>query len=291
MDTWLTFHCHFHCHCIPKKQEESYVRENAQKSAEFISAALPSEVFDKEYTAMITRLASKEWFTARMSACTLIANSFTRFNPSEQEIQVQHFANLCRDEVPMVRRVAAQNLGQMVTNVVESKGKHCAGPNGMITTTLIPLYEEMASHNQPDSVRLHTSTNCVAFGSGMSKVQSLKGKDDLSVAAANVLVKRIIPLIVATIDDRSWRVRWTAASKFAEVVRAFEQLDETLDHLIPAYEKLLQDPEAEVSVFSYLSLFKILHIFKIYPSLRTKFRSEQQRHLILLKYRNANMKF
>ena len=224
------------------------MRENAQKSAEQISEALPSEAFHKQYTAMITRLATKEWFTARMSACSLIASSFKRFIPSEQEIQVQHFATLCRDEAPMVRRVAAQNLGQMVKNVVESRGRHCVGPDGMLTTTFIPLYEELASNEQPDSVRLHTATNCVAFGEGMTKLQTLKGRDDLSTAAADVLVNRIIPLIVATIDDRSWRVRWTAASKFAEVVEAFEKLDGASDHLIPAYEKLLQDPEAEVSI-------------------------------------------
>ena len=229
--------------------EENYVRDNAKKSAEQISAALPSEVFHKEYAAMLSRLATNEWFTARMSACALIASSFTRFIPSEQEAQVQHYATLCRDEIPMVRRVAAQHLGKMVTNVAESKGKHCVGPDGMLTTTFIPLYEEMASNEQPDSVRLHTSTNCIDFGIAMTKVQTLKGRDNLSVAAADVLVKKIVPLIVATIDDRSWRVRWTAASKFADIVAAFEKLDGAIDHLIPAYEKLLQDPEAEVSSF------------------------------------------
>ena len=209
---------------------------------------------------MITRLATKQWFTARMSACTLIADSFSKFVPSEQEAQIQHFANLCRDEAPMVRRAAAQSLGQMVTNVIESKGKHCVGPDGMLTTTFIPLYEELAANDQPDSVRLHTAANCVAFGIGMSKIQALKGRDDLSVAAADVLVKRIIPLIVATIDDRSWRVRWTAASKFAEVVGAFEKVEGTLDHLIPAYERLLQDPEAEVSSFCVIKA-----LFLLYP--------------------------
>ena len=235
---------------IPIFIEEKFVRENAQTSAEQISAALPSDIFHGEYTAMITRLATKEWFTARMSACALIANSFTRFTPSEQEIQVQHYANLCRDDAPMVRRMAAENLGRMVTNVVEAKGKHCVGPDGMLTTTFLPLYEELASNEQPDSVRLHTATNCVAFGRGISNVQTLKGRDELSVAAAAVLVKRIVPLIVATIDDRSWRVRWTAASKFADVVSAFEKLPGAIDYMIPAYEKLLQDPEAEVCSIS-----------------------------------------
>ena len=62
----------------------------------------------------------------------------------------------------------------------------------------------------------------------------------------DALVKRILPLIAATIDDRSWRVRWTAASKFADVVHAFKTLHGAMDALVPNYEKLLQAPEAEV---------------------------------------------
>mmetsp|Transcript_11423 Transcript_11423/g.12707 ORF Transcript_11423/g.12707 Transcript_11423/m.12707 type:complete len:607 (-) Transcript_11423:318-2138(-) len=237
--------------------EENYVRENAQKSAEQIANALPGENFHKEYAAMVTRLATKEWFTARVSACALISIPFNRFIPSEQEIQCQHFANLCRDDVPMVRRVAAHYLGQMVTNIVDVQAEHCVGPDGMLTTTFMSLFEELASNEQPDSVRLHTAQNCVAFGKGMSKVHALKGRDNLNVAAADVLIKRIVPLVVATIDDRSWRVRWTAASKFAEVVAAFEKLPGTMDTLIPAYEKLLQDPEAEVRTSATLNLAEI----------------------------------
>ena len=195
---------------------------------------------------MLARLATKEWFTARMSACGLIASGFSRLTPTQHETHVQHFASLCRDDVPMVRRVAAQHLGKLLISVVEAKGKHCVGPDGMLTTTFITLYEELGSSEQPDSVRLQTTENCVAFGVGITLVQALVGRDDLNVAAANVLVKRILPLIVSTIDDRSWRVRWTAASKFALVVNAFARLEGAMDSLIPAYEKLLQDPEAEV---------------------------------------------
>ena len=237
--------------------EETFVRENAQRSAEQISFALPKDHYHSKYTDMISRLAKKEWFTARISACVLIATSFDRFSPSEQEIQVDHFASLCRDDVPMVRRAAAQNLGKMVLNITEIKGAHGVGPDGMLTTTFIPLYEELASSEQPDSVRLHTTENCIAFGKGMTIVQQLKGKDELSVDAANVLVKKIVPLIVATIEDRSWRVRWTAASKFAEVIEAFAELDGTMDSLIPAYEKLLQDPEAEVKTAATLNLAEV----------------------------------
>jgi len=68
------------------------------------------------------------------------------------------------------------------------------------------------------------------------------------------LLQRILPLIVATIDDRSWRVRWTAAAKFANVIKAYNSIPGTMDALIPAYEKLLQDPEAEVRTAATFNL-------------------------------------
>jgi len=251
---------HIHTLLVPLEillsVEESTVRENAQKSAEIISQALPEDDYHSKYAGMITRLANKEWFTARISACVLITVSFKKFTNSEQEQQANHFANLCRDDVPMVRRAAAQNLGNVVLSIVETKGVLSVGPGGMLTTAFIPLYEELASNEQPDSVRLHTTENCMAFGKGMALLQQNKSADGLSTEAANVLIKRIIPLITATIEDRSWRVRWTAASKFAQVIEAFKDLEGTyaMDTLVPAYEKLLQDPEAEVKTAATLNL-------------------------------------
>jgi serine/threonine-protein phosphatase 2A regulatory subunit A len=68
------------------------------------------------------------------------------------------------------------------------------------------------------------------------------------------LIQRSLPLVVATIDDRSWRVRWTAAAKFATVIAAFNPIPGAMDALIPAYEKLLQDPEAEVRTAATFNL-------------------------------------
>lgn len=68
------------------------------------------------------------------------------------------------------------------------------------------------------------------------------------------LIHRLLPLIVATIDDRSWRVRWTAAAKFADVIKAYNPIPGAMDALIPAYEKLLQDPEAEVRTAATFNL-------------------------------------
>jgi len=112
-------------------------------------------------------------------------------------------------------------------------------------------------------VRLQTTKNCIAVGKALSdlKIASSSRNENVenSLTQANgaILVKRVLPLVVATIDDRSWRVRWTAASKFAEVVKAFANIPGAVDSLIQAYEKLLQDPEAEVRTAATLNLSEV----------------------------------
>lgn len=226
--------------------EETTVRENAQKSAAMISTALPLDHFHSKFAPMLARLATKEWFTARISACILIASSYEKFTPAEQEANVGYFANLCRDEVPMVRRSAAQNLGKIVDMIVTIEGERSAGVDGLVTTTIVPLYEHLANNEQPDSVRLHTPENCVSFGKSIRKIYNKVSGNRMVQDSIHVAIQKILPLIIATTEDRSWRVRWTAASTFADVISAFSFLEGSMDLLIPAYEKLLQDPEAEV---------------------------------------------
>lgn len=227
--------------------EEGTVRDRAAESAKKVADVLSGDKFCEVFASMVSRLASKEWFTARMSACGLIAEGFYRLNEGLQKTQIEQYASLCRDDAPMVRRVASQNLGPLLSNVIKSQGAAAIAPDGTVTTTLLPLYEELAANDQ-DSVRLQTTENCVAFGTAVSM---------LSVPLPKNLMGRILPLIVATTDDRSWRVRWTAASKFAEVVNAFVGVEGAVEVLIPAFEKLLQDPEAEVRTAATFNLSRV----------------------------------
>jgi serine/threonine-protein phosphatase 2A regulatory subunit A len=240
--------------------EETTVRDAASVSAQAILHQLVDNVHTEsldEYASMIQRLATKEWFTARISAAGLLASSYSRLRTSEQQLEHLYlFARLCRDDTPMVRRVAARNLGVMIHNVVRVYGRESLGPDGPVVRVCLPLYEEIASQEQPDSVRLQTTENCVAFGQVMTEVLL---NDGPLTEYELTLLRRVLPLVVATIDDRSWRVRWTAAAKFSNVVAAYDRLPDTMDTLIPAYEKLLQDPEAEVRTAATFNLAHVAH--------------------------------
>jgi serine/threonine-protein phosphatase 2A regulatory subunit A len=139
--------------------------------------------------------------------------------------------------------VASSNLGIVLSNAVAALGlSSITDSNGAINRIVIPLYEELARNDQ-DSVRLQTPENCVLFGKAVADIAK---NDPIPLMQQEQLIERILPLLISTIDDRSWRVRWTAASKFHEAVQAFSFLPGAVSDLIPAFEKLLQDPEAEV---------------------------------------------
>ena len=246
--------------------EEGAVRDRAAEGAVRVSSSLGDGEYGNEYAGMVHRLAAGEWFTSRISACGLVPESYSRLRGAElRRRHVSDFVGLCRDPAPMVRRIASRNLGRMLYAVASGEGPSCLlpadaqggeGGGAVSILPLLDLYEFLAGGDQPDSVRLHTAENCVQFGRAASHLRRSAGtgpdamsdadSDDAVAPRIDGLVRRVLPLVVATIDDRSWRVRWTAASKFADVVKAFSSLDGAVDALVPAYEKLLQDPEAEV---------------------------------------------
>ncbi len=107
---------------------------------------------------MLARLATKEWFTARMSSAPLIVSAYPKLTKKQQDEHLHLFAQLCQDDTPMVRRVAAQFLGKMVENVTTAVGRSAMEETGIVTTLLIPLYEELASNEQPVGRRISFTT-------------------------------------------------------------------------------------------------------------------------------------
>ena len=140
--------------------EENSVRDAAVASTLLVASALPQDAFGDQYVPMLSRLANKEWFTARISSAGLIAEAYPRLTAVQQTEHLGSFANLCQDDTPMVRRVAAQSLGKMVGNVVRAAGRASLETGGVVTTVLIPLYETLSSNEQPVSPAM-TRCNCV----------------------------------------------------------------------------------------------------------------------------------
>ena len=250
--------------------EEITVREKATSSCFQIYQHILQldNSSDKEkgmvyYSDMIQRLATKEWFTARMSACTFLSHDLATLqntNNINEDVFVDLFAKLCRDEVPMVRRMASRELGPFFQKALETYGTaSLTDPHGSLNTILIPIYEELIMNDQ-DAIRLTAADNCIAFGKAISMYST-----EIPPLSQEELLERILPIFIATTEDRSWRVRWTTASKFNEAVEAFffssssitTSMEAHHPELIRAFERLIQDPEAEVRTAATFNLGEV----------------------------------
>lgn len=186
-----------HCACllgpleVLATVEESLVRERAVLSAAAVAAAMPAAALEKSYVPLVTRLASRDWFTARISACGMFAVAHARLSAPAQAGLRAVFAKLCKDDTPMVRRVAAANLAALAA---ECSAEVCQ-------EELVPLFANIAMDDQ-DSVRLQTVGNCVALASAL---------------APDEAHAKVLPVLLETVRDRSWRVRWSVAARFDEL--------------------------------------------------------------------------
>lgn len=68
----------------------------------------------------LQRLAAGEWFTARVSACGLFHIAYPSASEALKTELRSVFNQLCQDDMPMVRRAAATNLGKFAATVEPS---------------------------------------------------------------------------------------------------------------------------------------------------------------------------
>ena len=66
------------------------------------------------------RLASGEWFTARVSSCGLFHIAYPSATDALKTELRTIYGQLCQDDMPMVRRAAASNLGKFAATIEQS---------------------------------------------------------------------------------------------------------------------------------------------------------------------------
>merc|ERR1711994_879986 len=94
---------------------------------------------------------------------------------------------------------------------------------------LVPMFVNLAQDEQ-DSVRLLAVEACVS-------IASLLQTEDVE--------QLVMPTLRQCAEDKSWRVRYMVADKFTELQAAVGK-EITKTDLVPAFQSLLKDCEAEV---------------------------------------------
>lgn len=198
--------------------EETVVRDAAVKSICSVVGSLPDAVGQGSALPLVSRLANGDWFTAKVSACGLIASVYAKATAAgRQQLLQLYCSQLAKDDTPMVRRAAAKELGAV-----------CAAVEGAEQLAkIIPLYKDLAMDDQNESVRL------LALEQSAKLANSLKN------------VSPVLAVVKPQFQDLSWRVRNSVVKNFGELCNSCgaEVATNELSPLLPA---LLVDPEAEV---------------------------------------------
>ena len=212
--------------------EETVVRQKAVEGLVKVGERCDRASAMEHFCPLVKRLATGEWFTARVSACGLFACALEKVssngNGGEEEKKMiaqlrSLFGQLCDDETPMVRRAAATNLGKVAEASVEDKQ--------FINDEVLKWFGKLTADEQ-DSVRLLAVDDCVSLSKLVSEEERLKS---------------IVPVALKFSSDTSWRVRYAVAQQIYELCEIIGA-DFAREDLFPAYENLLEDAEAEVRI-------------------------------------------
>jgi len=101
---------------ILARQDETVVRDEATRSLTIICEALDDEEIQNVFCPLVIRLAGSEWFTGRVSACSLFQHAYPRSNAQKERLR-RKFLELCQEDTPMIRRVCAAKLGIFATKL------------------------------------------------------------------------------------------------------------------------------------------------------------------------------
>mmetsp|Transcript_9040 Transcript_9040/g.26607 ORF Transcript_9040/g.26607 Transcript_9040/m.26607 type:complete len:597 (-) Transcript_9040:174-1964(-) len=219
---WVGGLAHAHALSGPLEElcnvEEISVREKAVESLKALTRDVPGEQVARHMFALISRLALHDWFTSRISVCSLFATALPKVGEAKQDDLLKLYFRLCADDTPMVRRQAANVLGG-VAEVLQHES---------MLNELIECFDKLSKDEQ-DSVRLLAISNCIALG-------RLKSTPEWQA--------QVIPVVKACAEDKSWRVRYMVADNVKQLCSVFAATAATA--IVPLYLRLLSDQEVEV---------------------------------------------
>lgn len=196
--------------------EDASIREKAMASLSHVLSRIPTKNLVEHGHQLLIRLATNDWFVARVSACALIPEVAHRAFSDEL---LRTFVELCDDETPMVRRAAMVAIGQIAKEIPSSKHRD-----------LLDALRRLARDDQ-DSVRI------ITIQTAMSLARDI-------FTTPQDCYNALFPEIRSCADDPSWRVRVALTDSIKEVISFTPAKHQ--QQVVDMYIKLLSDNEAEV---------------------------------------------
>ncbi|TDH70986.1 hypothetical protein CCR75_001139 [Bremia lactucae] len=214
--------------------EETVVRDRAVASFQKVVAVVPN--VGDVMVPLAKRLAEGDWFTSRVSVCSLFASIYAKVTDAGRKKELRDlYEKMCEDDTPMVRRAAASNIGNFAGAM---EIEH-------IASLILPLFRILTT-DFTDSVRLLAIENSAAIAELLSQEENLM---------------QVLPVVRSSVEDRSWRVRFSVAKDFFVLSRAMG-IQITESELLGCFTNLLQDTEAEVRAAAAKNLSGYVSIVK-----------------------------
>jgi len=207
--------------------EETVVHDKAVEALVTIGEAIDKAHVEEHFFPLLSRLSADSGWAARVSASSLFATVHPKVGAASQKQLRKLYATLVEDEMPMVRRACASNLGKF------------AGVASMdlVKSDFIPLWVRLMADDQ-DNVRP------LAVEAAIQLAKILSKEDNLAL---------VVQTLHAASKDRSWRVRYTLANKYAEL-EAELGTEIAKTEMTPMLVRLLQDQEKEVRMAAALKI-------------------------------------
>lgn len=219
---WVGGPAHAHALIGPLEQlcniEEISVREKATEAIRELAQHMSADQAIRHLCVLLQRLASHEWLTSKISACSIFSAALAKVGEAKQEELLRIYFRLCGDDAPMVRRQAAKVLDGVAATLEDE----------MLLGELLENFENLAKDEQ-DSVRIMAIRNCIALG-------RLKNSPEWQ--------EKILEVIKACGEDKSWRVRYMMVDNVKPLCEVFQAQATT--SIIPLYIRLMADQEVEV---------------------------------------------
>lgn len=180
----------------------------------------------------IERLSSGEWFTDKMSACSLYALACKRLKnaPEASEKLKKMLASMCEDETPMVRRAAATNMPNFIKQISRED----------VISFMLPLFKKLCSDCQ-DSVRLLMVNVYPHIARALTPEES------------KIYIK---DTLLNLCNDKSWRIRYMVAENFIDLAECSKGRLPSHELCIRFSSLLLdREPEVRAAAASHLPEF------------------------------------
>jgi serine/threonine-protein phosphatase 2A regulatory subunit A len=210
--------------------EEITARTAAASSTNRVIAQLSKTHVDQvnDYFEMFKRMSNEEAgevFYTRVSSCSIVAELYRVLSDDLRGSLREIYMRLVIDELPMVRRAAAQVFlnvaGQAEVEVVLDE--------------YLQVMKSFAT-DEFQTVRVIGTENLLPF---------LRLLKKLGTPGAVAAASELLPLVKCACEDLSWRIRLAISKNFGDFAEMFTR-EEVMNEIFPLGIVLIQDNEPDV---------------------------------------------